>query len=148
MNRSVVAMLGRSAIAVAPLAFALTGCKSKSERDYQSDCEQGDQAMVRGDYSQAKEHFERALAYDPFNAVLCNKLGMANFRLGKVDEAINFYRHALAIDPRYDNARGNLRLAMAVRGGKDEATVREEWAAEADRRAREREQDRPHNARD
>ena len=74
------------------------------------------------DYDTYTKLVNEALAKDPKNVDLIFNLGVISANAGKTDEAIKYYKNALAIDPNYFNA--NLNLAeLKLRG--DEKIVTE-----------------------
>lgn len=50
------------------------------------------------DYSKAIEYFNKALEFHGNKALVYNNLGIANFEIGNIDEAIKFFEGAIALD--------------------------------------------------
>jgi tetratricopeptide (TPR) repeat protein len=78
--------------------------------------------LDKGDAAAAFEHFERAnrgtpdpAARDRFVRAL-NNLGVALGSQGKLDDAIQQFKRALALDPDFAQARHNLTTALQARG--------------------------------
>lgn len=61
--------------------------------------QRGQQALDRKDYDGARRLFEQAIVADPNDARAFGDLGIAHQRLGAVDKAWRYYRHALEIEP-------------------------------------------------
>ena len=73
------------------------------------------------DFANAQAQFNLLLQTHQQNPTIWNGLGVANVNLGRVDEAISNYRHALELDPNYADAFANLGAALLARGKYDEA---------------------------
>jgi tetratricopeptide (TPR) repeat protein len=61
----------------------------------------------------------RALETTRNNWVACNTLGVAEARAGRLDKAIPLFRRALEFLPSFENARTNLKTALAEAGRRD-----------------------------
>jgi tetratricopeptide (TPR) repeat protein len=86
------------------------------------------------DFTAAAQHVQQALALNPGDASILNTAGNLNRYLGRLDEAIDLYRQAVALDPvsnvghlylglsyyvarRLDEAAEILRLAISLNPG-------------------------------
>jgi tetratricopeptide (TPR) repeat protein len=74
-----------------------------------------------GEYQDALEYYDRALAIDPDNVSALDGKGAALFYLGREEEAIVNFDRALAIDPDDTNALTNKGTALAGLGRYEEA---------------------------
>jgi hypothetical protein len=66
-------------------------------------------------------HLSESLRFVPNSPVIYNNFGNALRQKGRVDDAIDYYKFALELDPNYFHARYNLSIALALRGRYDEA---------------------------
>ena len=80
-----------------------------------------DQRRDAGDYSSALERYAQIAREFPGTAVVPYKQGTALGRMGKLSEAEQAYRDALAIDENYPEALNNLAELLVKRGEWDEA---------------------------
>lgn len=69
-----------------------------------------------GQFEQALPVLAEVLQRNPQNADALNWLGYANRRLGRYDEAVGYYRQALAADPHHLGAREYLGEAYLEQG--------------------------------
>jgi Tfp pilus assembly protein PilF len=67
--------------------------------------EQGMAAVSLGNYVEAEKNFTAALKADPKNPDILNMLAYTNRKLGKLDTAFLLYKKALALRPRFPQAR-------------------------------------------
>ena len=67
--------------------------------------QQGLQATKANDFEKARDLFQQALDQDPYNPDILNMLAHSLRKLGKIDDAIDDYRKALAIRPDFPEAR-------------------------------------------
>jgi tetratricopeptide (TPR) repeat protein len=67
--------------------------------------QQGLQATKAGDFEKARDLFQQALDQDPNNPDILNMLAHSQRKLGKIDDAIDNYKKALAIKPNFPEAR-------------------------------------------
>ncbi|KPK81404.1 MAG: hypothetical protein AMS25_06415 [Gemmatimonas sp. SM23_52] len=74
--------------------------------------QEGVAAYGRGEYAQARELFERALAVWPQDPNLLYNLGNVHYELGGRGTAVAFWVRALRLRPRDGDARFNLRLVV------------------------------------
>jgi len=111
----VQAMLGDAAAATRTLkAF-------KSLDSVDAEYTRGFVAELSGDYEEAREHYENALAADPESVECLFRLAL-NYDLGGDDEtAMEYYRRCLKIQPGYTGAVVNLGLLLEDHGRHDEA---------------------------
>lgn len=127
----------------------------KDMTDLFADLDRGSAVFVRGDYEQAREIFDRVLARDPENLMVCVRLAVANSLLGNGGRALELFDRAREIAPGSTDVRHYLALHLLRVGRGDEAAaLLETVVAEQPRRlpalealARIRQtQDRPHEA--
>ncbi|GHT46501.1 hypothetical protein AGMMS49965_24090 [Bacteroidia bacterium] len=72
---------------------------------------EGNEAYAKGDYEQAVQHYEAALAANGESSEVYYNLGNAYYRLNRVAPAILNYERALLLNPGNKDARFNLELA-------------------------------------
>ncbi len=77
----------------------------------------------QGQYPQAIEFFNKAIAVNPA-ADSYNELGLAYKQLGRLDQAAQAVRSAIAADPQNTRYRNNL-AAILVQGGRSDEAVAE-----------------------
>jgi len=77
-------------------------------------------AEMDGNIDLAAEHFAEAVEAAP-NAALHYKLGSLRARQNRFDEAIEQFRSAIRLDPKYPQAHYDLGVALSVKGQMDEA---------------------------
>lgn len=70
--------------------------------------QQADSAYMHDDFARAAELYSTAIATDGTSSTLLYNLGNAQYRLGRLGEAIVSYEQALRIDPTNEDARVNL----------------------------------------
>lgn len=68
----------------------------------------GDVARAKEEYSAAVDWYQVALRFDPRNATLYNKLGIAQLKLGEMDAARRSFSQAIKRQPDYVEALNNL----------------------------------------
>ena len=61
-----------------------------------------------GDFQAARNALEKALGEHPYHPYLLNSLGSTYEKLGDHQQAIEYYREALRVNPRQDDTRLNL----------------------------------------
>lgn len=70
----------------------------------------------RGEFDEARQAYERALAVQPGSAVLLNNLGFSRLMAGDPAEAARVLTEAAGRDGSPDRVRTNLRMALAWQG--------------------------------
>ncbi|MEQ8710439.1 MAG: tetratricopeptide repeat protein [Rhodospirillales bacterium] len=80
-------------------------------------------AVDAGDYEDAIEKLTRLIADEPKNADAYNYLGYSNRKLGRMDQARNWYAKALDIDPRHLGANEYLGELYVQTGEMDKAAA-------------------------
>ena len=68
----------------------------------------GENAFEKNRLENAKEHFEKALEWDPEYVVALNNLGVLNWQLGNTSDAADYFLNALEKDSKYLDAIENL----------------------------------------
>ena len=66
-------------------------------------------------------YFEHALKLNPAKADVCNNLGYALLKSGRLAKAERVLRKCIAIDPGFSVARNNLAVCLGLRGKDDQA---------------------------
>ena len=66
-------------------------------------------------------HLDEAFRFIPNSPVIHNNYGNALRKAGRIDEAIDYYKFALKLQPEYASARYNLAISLGVKGRYDEA---------------------------
>ena len=89
--------------------------------NYKARYDLGVMMLQQRDFANAQEQFNLALQTNQQDPMIWNVLGMAKANLGRIDEAISDYRHALALNPNYAYAFANLGAALLAQGKYDEA---------------------------
>ncbi|HEY2016291.1 MAG TPA: tetratricopeptide repeat protein [Bryobacteraceae bacterium] len=84
--------------------------------DFNANYNLGDSLLNRGDASGAIPYFQTAYRANPGSIVAATELGVALFSAAKLPEAEEQFKAALAIDPRYTDARFSLASVEAARG--------------------------------
>jgi len=99
------------------LALAAGGCSKKLDPRLQ----EGYDLVVQGKVDEAIALANALLAEDPKNAPARNLIGLALYKAGDIEGAVNQYRQALEIDDGYPEAHFNLGNAYNMLGRQDEA---------------------------
>ena len=82
------------------------------------------QAHARlGEPAAARRAFAAAERAAPVQAAVVNDIGMSYLHDKSPDRAIEFFQRALTLDPGYETARANLRIARAMSGDYDAAVA-------------------------
>lgn len=68
----------------------------------------GDAARSQKDYELAVKYFQAALVKDRKNAVVYNKMGLAELKNGNFDASRSAFQKAIKINPKYTDALNNL----------------------------------------
>ncbi len=102
------------------LALLLAGCMSDKDKR-NGFFLQGNQALERGAFKEAIEHYTNALTVDPAFADALNNRGVALMERGNAYDAILDYNQALIIDPEHDECRINRAYAFEYIGQFDNA---------------------------
>ncbi|MDR0292387.1 MAG: tetratricopeptide repeat protein [Elusimicrobium sp.] len=76
----------------------------------------GDAAYAAGNFTQALENYENALASAQGSAYLYYNIGNSYFKLGELGKATAYYAKAFAVNPRDTDIRQNLSFALAKSG--------------------------------
>lgn len=74
-----------------------------------------------GDFDQARRHYLAVLAEDEFHVEARNNLGLLYHERGMENDAIEQFRRAIGINPRYNTARSNVAVALTSAGRLAEA---------------------------
>jgi tetratricopeptide (TPR) repeat protein len=80
--------------------------------------DQGVEASKINDFQTSRALFEQALQQDPGNPDIINELAHSQRKLGMIDESLENYKKALALRPRFPEAReylGEAYIQAAVR---------------------------------
>jgi len=76
----------------------------------------GDGLLARGGYAEAVDCYQQLLHQDPRNAVACNNLGNALWKMGRFGDAEAQYRRAVSIRGNYAEALCNLGTLLRASG--------------------------------
>ncbi len=71
--------------------------------------------MNAGELPPAEEIYRRAISFAPDSYEAYNGLGIALARQGRTAEAAAAFEKAIAIDPKLETARENLRALISIR---------------------------------
>lgn len=82
-----------------------------------------------GDLDQAERHLQRALEFANYNKMTFANLGELQKRRGRYQEALEAYRRALELDPRYVNAVNETAMVYVAMAAKDAADARDKRGA-------------------
>lgn len=100
------------------MIFSLCGCARMSGLVMN---ESGQAYYQKGNYSLARQEFEKAMIDDPSNAHYAFNMAAAAHKQGDVEVAEQVYRQALNLDPSYQPAYHGLATLMTQSGRTDEA---------------------------
>ena len=103
-----------------PIAVALAAGSSSTPAATGSASADGEYKMAQAsiaqaDYSGAMTHLQNVLAATPDNADALNLMGFSERKMGKMDESLEYYNKALALNPKHLGANeylGELYLDM------------------------------------
>ncbi len=73
-----------------------------------------------GNYTMAKDEFQRAVINDPDNADYIHNLAAAHKKQGQVSEAERLYRHAITVNPEHQPSYHSLALLLNEQGRQGE----------------------------
>jgi Flp pilus assembly protein TadD len=120
----------RGAARIAVYLMCLAGCAPMGQERLHDYNEDGLYLFQRGDYNEARESFQAALALRPEDAGLMYNLGECYDRLGDDKKAEQYYNECLARAPNHPACRHALACVL-VRGGRGgEATdMVHDWLA-------------------
>ena len=76
----------------------------------------GERLMDAGEYELALDAFTRAAASDGFTGENLSAMGVANFRLGRMDQALAMFERALKIEPEWPGLLNNYGIALMAKG--------------------------------
>jgi tetratricopeptide (TPR) repeat protein len=107
----------------------LGSARSEEEKTW---VQKGVSAAKRGRFQEAVGAYDRALAINPNNALVCNWRGYALYRNQQYEEAADTLRRAISLDPSYAEAHYNLSLALWRLGEEDPAAKAYDRAIELD----------------
>lgn len=74
----------------------------------------GDLLQSDKNFLDAIEYYQAALAKDPHNAILLNKVGMSSLALRRIKEARRSFENAIRADKQYASAYANLGVAYYI----------------------------------
>lgn len=97
---------------------ALEGLAALDDSWFEADVltQRGTALIYLGEFDQAKEAFERALAIDPQHFRALTNMGNVALEQGEVDQAIEYYEQALKLNDEFANAHHNLGVAYRRKG--------------------------------
>jgi tetratricopeptide (TPR) repeat protein len=81
----------------------------------------GDELRATKDYLDAIDYYETALSKDPRNAIIYNKVGIAQMQLQRYTMAGKAFRNAIRIDKNYADAHNNLGVNSYLQKGYNKA---------------------------
>jgi len=84
------------------------------------------------DYSSTVRIWQTVVDAVPTNYRAHNNIGTALVEVGRIDEAVEHYRRAIELRPRYADAHNHLGAALRRLGGFEEAVSEFRWALELD----------------
>jgi len=93
----------------------LAGCMSDEDKR-NGFFVQGNQALERGAFKEAIEHYTNSLKVDPTFADALNNRGVAHMERGNAYDALADYNQALSINPNHDECRMNRAYALEFIG--------------------------------
>ena len=71
--------------------------------------------LQQRDFANAQEQFNLALQTNQQDPMIWNGLGLAQANLGRIDEAISNYRHALALNPNYNHPKKKIKNPLRTK---------------------------------
>jgi len=121
MSGMLITRGGATTLLLVALLAMITGCGGSSEARKARHVQQGQEFMAERNYTKARIEFRNALQIDPKDAQVRGLAGIASERLGEYDDAVKYYRVALAADESLIEVRARLARIYAVAGLADEA---------------------------
>lgn len=125
LSRKLLMTVAAGAMALTlPVAVALaagggsgsgSGSGSGGNSSADGELKKAQTAITMQDYDTAIDHLQRAIKYSPNSADALNLMGYSERKLGKMDESLEYYNKALALDPKHLGANeylGELYLEM------------------------------------
>ncbi len=110
---------------ILPLIVAVAGCNAMSAS---MNNEVGKNYYKAGNYSMAKDEFQRAVINDPQNADYIHNLAAAHKKQGKLSEAEQLYRQAILVNPEHQPSYHSLALLLNEQGRNAESiTMMQTW---------------------
>jgi Flp pilus assembly protein TadD len=91
--------------------------------DFNANYNLGDSLLSKGDAAGAIPYFQAACKANPVSVVAATELGVALSSAGKLDEAVDQFKHALVLDETYTDARFDLASVHAARTDWDNAVT-------------------------
>ena len=76
----------------------------------------GERLMHADEYELALDAFTRAAATDGFTGENLSAMGVANFRLGRMDQALALFERALKLEPEWPGLLNNYGIALMAKG--------------------------------
>ncbi len=101
---AVILLAGAAWTLPAPVAMAAGSIDNTASSADRRDFERGRKAIESGDWKAAAARLERAARDAPDDADVFNLLAYSYRHLGRLDEAFETYRKALALDPEHRGA--------------------------------------------
>jgi tetratricopeptide (TPR) repeat protein len=89
--------------------------QQKDDRSFSPELQRGIALAQEGDFKNAEEVFEQAVALHPGDARALTALGQVQEQLGKLPESIETFRKVIELDPRSADAHENLGIALGDR---------------------------------
>ena len=87
-------------------------------------------ALQNGNFQTAIDFSQNLIIKDPNHPVIHNIIGISYVNLQKPDKAITYFKTALRLNKKYNEARGNLGSALLLTGNTDEAIIQLERTLE------------------
>src|SRR5215469_8955212 len=75
--------------------------------------DKGNTLFNPGNYQQAIQYYDKALAIDAKDEVALDNKGIALYGLGNYTQAIQYFNKAIAIDPNYKDAFNNKQIVLS-----------------------------------
>jgi len=144
LQRSVWSGFPRFVFSVTVLAYPLGGCGPNVDANYQSLRQEGQAAMLRGEYGPARYLLLNAEGKRHRRVETLHDLGVCSVKVAQqkfkdrnvaaayreLDNAVAYYARAIDERPGHQAALEGLNIALELKGQFDEALKSAEWAAE------------------